>query len=187
LEPGGFKRWVNWIQLWVNWIQVVPPPRPHLVLVQHPQHHPAPVAAVTHLPQVRQRPLGGARLLLPPRQLVGHGDEEAAVAAPLVRRQREDARQVVLRRVAAQAAFEKAQFVAGFSRWVKGQAQGLEPGGFKRLGQLDSRTCTVPHLHGILLLAEVPHHAVLPRALVFLRVAVQVAFESKFRNWFSTL
>ena len=30
--------------------------------------------------------------------------------------------------------FEKlaAKFVTGFSRWVKGQAQGLEPGGFKR-------------------------------------------------------
>jgi hypothetical protein len=27
--------------------------------------------------------------------------------------------------------FERAKFVTGFSRWVKGQAQGLEPGAFK--------------------------------------------------------
>jgi hypothetical protein len=27
--------------------------------------------------------------------------------------------------------FQKTKFVTGFSRWVKGQAQGLEPGGFK--------------------------------------------------------
>jgi hypothetical protein len=33
--------------------------------------------------------------------------------------------------VAVQVGFEKAKFVTGFSRWVKGQAQGLEPGGFK--------------------------------------------------------
>jgi hypothetical protein len=33
--------------------------------------------------------------------------------------------------VAAQVAFERAKFVTGFSRWVKGQAQGLEPGAFK--------------------------------------------------------
>jgi hypothetical protein len=28
-------------------------------------------------------------------------------------------------------AFGRAKFVTGFSRWVKGQAQRLEPGGFK--------------------------------------------------------
>jgi hypothetical protein len=28
-------------------------------------------------------------------------------------------------------AFGRAKFVTGFSRWVKGQAQGLQPGGFK--------------------------------------------------------
>jgi hypothetical protein len=33
--------------------------------------------------------------------------------------------------VAVQVAFGKAKFVTGFSRWVKGQAQGLEPGAFK--------------------------------------------------------
>jgi hypothetical protein len=37
----------------------------------------------------------------------------------------------VPRRVAVQVAFGRAKFVTGFSRWVKGQAQGLEPGGFK--------------------------------------------------------
>ena len=35
------------------------------------------------------------------------------------------------RGVAAQVAFGKAKFVTGFSRRVKGQAQGLEPGAFK--------------------------------------------------------
>ena len=43
---------------------------------------------------------------------------------PVKRRHRE-------RSVAAQVAFERAKFVTSFSRWVKGQAQGLEPGGFK--------------------------------------------------------
>jgi hypothetical protein len=38
---------------------------------------------------------------------------------------------VRVRDVAAQVARESAKFVTGFSRWVKGQAQGLEPGGFK--------------------------------------------------------
>jgi hypothetical protein len=38
---------------------------------------------------------------------------------------------VLARDVAAQAAFERANFVTGFSRWVKGQAQGLEPSAFK--------------------------------------------------------
>jgi hypothetical protein len=33
--------------------------------------------------------------------------------------------------VAAQVAFVKADLGTGFSRWVNGQAQGLEPGGFK--------------------------------------------------------
>ena len=33
--------------------------------------------------------------------------------------------------VAVQAEFERAKFETGFSRWVKGQAQGLQPGGFK--------------------------------------------------------
>jgi hypothetical protein len=32
---------------------------------------------------------------------------------------------------------EKAKFVTGFLRWVKGQAQGLEPGAFQAMGQLD--------------------------------------------------
>jgi hypothetical protein len=36
------------------------------------------------------------------------------------------------RHVAAQRLqCERAKFVTGFSRWVKGQAQGLQPGGFK--------------------------------------------------------
>jgi hypothetical protein len=35
------------------------------------------------------------------------------------------------RGVAVQVAFERAKFVTGFSRWVKGQAQGLEPVAFK--------------------------------------------------------
>jgi hypothetical protein len=35
------------------------------------------------------------------------------------------------RGVAVQLNLEKAKFVTGFSRWVKGQAQGLEPGAFK--------------------------------------------------------
>jgi hypothetical protein len=38
---------------------------------------------------------------------------------------------------------ERAKFVSGFSRWVKGQAQGLEPGGFKLWVKMDS-TCTAP-------------------------------------------
>ena len=33
--------------------------------------------------------------------------------------------------VAARVAGERAKFVSGFARWVKGQAQGLEPGAFK--------------------------------------------------------
>jgi hypothetical protein len=36
-----------------------------------------------------------------------------------------------IRSVAAQVACERAKFVTGFPRWVKGQAQGLEPGAFK--------------------------------------------------------
>jgi hypothetical protein len=40
---------------------------------------------------------------------------------------------------AAHVACARATFIVpGFWRWVKGQAQGMEPGGFKRLGQLDS-------------------------------------------------
>jgi hypothetical protein len=34
-------------------------------------------------------------------------------------------------RTGTQVARERAKFVAGFSRWVKGQAQGLRPSGFK--------------------------------------------------------
>jgi hypothetical protein len=34
--------------------------------------------------------------------------------------------------------FEEAKFVTGFSRWVKGQAQALEPGAFQDMGQLRS-------------------------------------------------
>lgn len=47
-----------------------------------------------HLSQVRQRLLGGADFALPLGQLVGEGDDEAAVAPALVGRQRQDARQV---------------------------------------------------------------------------------------------
>jgi hypothetical protein len=35
------------------------------------------------------------------------------------------------RGVAVQVEFGQAKFVTGFSRWVKGQAQGLQAGGFK--------------------------------------------------------
>ena len=34
--------------------------------------------------------------------------------------------------------FEKGKFVTGFSRWVKGQAQALEPVAFQAMGQLRS-------------------------------------------------
>jgi hypothetical protein len=42
--------------------------------------------------------------------------------------------QAVLQCVAVQVAFERAKFVTGFSRWVTGQAQGLQPGAFKLWG-----------------------------------------------------
>jgi hypothetical protein len=44
---------------------------------------------------------------------------------------RAERQRVVHRGVAVHVAFERAKFVTGFSRWVKGQAQGLEPGAFK--------------------------------------------------------
>jgi hypothetical protein len=40
---------------------------------------------------------------------------------------------------------KRAKFVTGFSLWVKGQARGLEPGGFKLWVKLSS-ACTAPHL-----------------------------------------
>ena len=56
--------------------------------------------------------------------------------------------------VAVQVAFEKAKFVTGFSRWVKGQAQGLQPGPFKlygqAMGQLSSKLHSPPPLRGVL-------------------------------------
>jgi hypothetical protein len=48
--------------------------------------------------------------------------------------------------VAVQVACERAKFsTTGFSRWVKGQAQGLQPGGFKLWVKLDS-TAAQPRL-----------------------------------------
>jgi hypothetical protein len=54
------------------------------------------------------------------------------------------------RDVAAQVACERAKFVTCFSRWVKGQAQGLEPGGFKLWVTTRFDWYTAPHLerHG---------------------------------------
>mmetsp|Transcript_41598 Transcript_41598/g.106452 ORF Transcript_41598/g.106452 Transcript_41598/m.106452 type:complete len:349 (+) Transcript_41598:700-1746(+) len=66
------------------------------MLLEDVQQHARPVAAVAHLPQVAQRPLRRAHAPLLFGELVREGDEEAAVALALVRRQREDARQVVL-------------------------------------------------------------------------------------------
>jgi hypothetical protein len=51
----------------------------------------------------------------------------------------------LLRGVAVQVGFRRAKFVTGFSRWVKGQAQGLEPGGFKLWVNVAFTTCTAPH------------------------------------------
>jgi hypothetical protein len=48
------------------------------------------------------------------------------------------------KRRAVQVACGRAKFATGFSRWVKGQAQGLEPGGFNLWVKLDSRICTAP-------------------------------------------
>jgi hypothetical protein len=49
--------------------------------------------------------------------------------------------------VAAQVdAFEKANFVTGFSRCVEGQAQGLEPGGFKLWVTTGFDLYSPPHL-----------------------------------------
>jgi hypothetical protein len=45
--------------------------------------------------EVGQRALRGADLALLLRQLVGEGDKEPAIALALVRRQRQDAREVV--------------------------------------------------------------------------------------------
>jgi hypothetical protein len=41
-----------------------------------------------------------------------------------------------------QVACERAKFVTGFSRWVKGQVQGLQPGGFKLWVNWIRATCT---------------------------------------------
>lgn len=49
----------------------------------------------SHLAQVRQGPLGGANLGLLLGQLVGEGNEKAAVALALVGGQAEDAGQIV--------------------------------------------------------------------------------------------
>jgi hypothetical protein len=38
--------------------------------------------------------------------------------------------------------------VTGFSRWVKGQAQGLQPGGFKLWVKNWIQLCTAPHQGG---------------------------------------
>jgi hypothetical protein len=51
---------------------------------------------------------------------------------------------------------ERAKFVTGFSRWVKGQAQGLEPGGFKLRVKLDS-TRTAPPRRVLERLGVQPH------------------------------
>jgi hypothetical protein len=48
-----------------------------------------------------------------------------------------------IRGVAARVAFGRATFVTGFSRWVKGQAQGLESGAFKLWVDWIS-ACTAP-------------------------------------------
>jgi hypothetical protein len=61
------------------------------------------------------------------RRAHDHRDEEVGVVR--VARLADGGR---VRDVAAQVACERAKCVTGFSRWVKGQAQGMEPGGFKR-------------------------------------------------------
>jgi hypothetical protein len=75
----------------------------------------------------------------------------------------EVARRVVAAQVGPSEISKK--FVAGFSRWVKGQAQGSEPGGFKLWVKLDL-TRTAPH--------RVLRRLVLRGGL---GVAVQLAFE----------
>mmetsp|Transcript_10752 Transcript_10752/g.46588 ORF Transcript_10752/g.46588 Transcript_10752/m.46588 type:complete len:318 (-) Transcript_10752:532-1485(-) len=67
-----------------------------LVPVEHLEHLPAPETPVRHLTKVRQGPLRGPNLPFAPGNLVRHGDQEAAVPLALVRRQRQDARQVVI-------------------------------------------------------------------------------------------
>lgn len=59
------------------------------------EQHARPVAAVGHVAQIGERALGRADLALQLAQLVAHRDQELAVALALVRRQRQDARQVV--------------------------------------------------------------------------------------------
>ena len=66
------------------------------VPVQHLKHLSAPEAPVGHRAEVRERALGGADFIFPPGNLVRHGDQERPVALALVRRQRQDARQVVV-------------------------------------------------------------------------------------------
>jgi hypothetical protein len=79
--------------------------------------------------------------------------------------------------------------VTGFSRWVKGQAQGLQPGAFKLWVKLNSNWIQVvqPHQGG---LTAVERRELVAQGLTRARgpvharvaardVAVQVAFESK--------
>mmetsp|Transcript_13381 Transcript_13381/g.54027 ORF Transcript_13381/g.54027 Transcript_13381/m.54027 type:complete len:489 (-) Transcript_13381:661-2127(-) len=68
--------------------------RPGFILEDR-EELPRPVAAVRHQPEVRQRSLRGPDLALLLAQLVREGDEHLPVPLALVRRQRQDARQVV--------------------------------------------------------------------------------------------
>ena len=63
--------------------------------VQSVEDDAGPVGAVRHGAEVGERPLGRADPPFLLRQLVAEGDEEAAVALPLVRGQGQDAGEVV--------------------------------------------------------------------------------------------
>jgi hypothetical protein len=65
------------------------------VSVQSVEDDAGPVGAVRHGAEVGERPLGRADPPFLLRQLVAEGDEEAAVALPLVRGQGQDAGEVV--------------------------------------------------------------------------------------------
>ena len=83
-----------------------------LVVLQDGQDRARPVAVVAHRPQVGKGPLRGPHLVLPLREGVREGDEKLPVALALMRRERQDARQVVVLRRALRLLGEVADRVA---------------------------------------------------------------------------
>ena len=69
-----------------------------LSILEYVQQHPRPVATVAQLPQVRQRFFRGAKTLLYLGEFIAESNEKFPIAFPLVRRERENAGNIVILR-----------------------------------------------------------------------------------------